>query len=251
MAVERRQFMLDYVWKHGELLTNQAMELFSASAPTIRRDFNKLVQSHPALTRTHGGIHIRIQDTDKEFEFDIKQNLNTQSKQEIAAKACRLIQPHDCIFLDSGSTCFELAKYLRSIPLTVVTTDVKIADLLGGARDIDLYIVGGKVRTGFFSIGDTMACDMLQQFSATLGFMSCDAVSLDAGVTNSSMFEVSVKRALMKQSKAVCMLVDEQKLETTAPYAVASLSVIKYLVTTSNADVDLLNKYRARGIEVL
>ncbi len=118
-------------------------------------------------------------------------------------------------------------------------------------RDIELYIVGGRVRTGFFSLGDTMASDSLKQFTASKGFMSCDAISLAAGVTNTSMFEVAVKRRIIEQSAEVFMMVDSSKLETTAPYAVSSLSVIGHLVTDQEADTMLLEKYAKCGMRIL
>ncbi len=116
LAAQRRQKILNYVWKYGEIDTNQAVELFGFSAPTVRRDFARLVQSHPAIFRTHGGIRMEKQNSDKEFEFDIKLRINPNTKQEIAARAFEQIRPNDTLFLDSGSTCFELAKYLKNIP---------------------------------------------------------------------------------------------------------------------------------------
>ncbi|EEY99758.1 glycerol-3-phosphate regulon repressor [Vibrio sp. RC586] len=250
-ATQRRQQILRYVWQHGEILTNQAIELFGFSAPTVRRDFLKLVQSHPSIHRTHGGIRFNQQKTDLEFEFDIKQQLQTTAKQEIAAKAILQIEPNDCLFLDSGSTCYELAKYLKEMEVTVITTDLNIAHLLAGTSKVEVYVVGGKVRNGFFSIGDSMAVESLRQFSAPKAFMSCDAISLDAGITNSSMFEVGVKKNVIQQCQAVYMLADDSKFERIEPYAVAALSVISYLITNSELDSRLKNQYLARGIQMI
>ncbi|MFB2832662.1 DeoR/GlpR family DNA-binding transcription regulator [Aeromonas jandaei] len=251
LATQRRQQILCYVWQHGEMLTNQAIELFGFSAPTVRRDFLKLVQSHPSIHRTHGGIRFNKQKADLEFEFDIKQQLQTTAKQEIAAKAVQHVAPNDCIFLDSGTTCYELAKCLKEKEVTVITTDLKIASLLAESSKVEVYIVGGKVRNGFFSIGDNTAVEFLSQFSAPKAFMSCDAISLNTGITNSSMFEVGVKKKVIQQCQTVYLLADDSKFERTKPYALATLSVITYLITNRDLDDVIVQAYRARGIKML
>ena len=55
---------------------------------------------------------------------------NQEEKAKIAAKALTLLESHDVIFLDDGSTSLALAKLLGSFPITVLTNDLQIVNEL-------------------------------------------------------------------------------------------------------------------------
>lgn len=57
-----------------------------------------------------------------------------------------IIKEGDSIFLDAGTTTFELAKVLNKVKdITVITNDLKIALELY-QNNVKAYIVGGKYK---------------------------------------------------------------------------------------------------------
>ncbi|VEB59274.1 Putative regulatory protein [Salmonella enterica subsp. enterica] len=45
-------------------------------------------------------------------------------------------------------------------------------------------------------MGESLALEMINAFAVERAFISCDALSIETGITNATMFEVGVKRAL-------------------------------------------------------
>lgn len=73
-----------------------------------------------------------------------------------------------------------------------------------------------------------------------------DCIFINSG---SICFERAVKRMLIKPSRH--MMADVSKLETTMLYSVASLSVIKYLITDASIDPKWCAEYEKPCLKVL
>lgn len=127
---DRIKQMLHYLWQHRHLSTQQAMELFGYAEATVRRDFQYIANQYPGMIRGHGCLDFDDSTDDKEYVFDVKRTLQSVAKREIAALARTMIKDGDCFFLDSGSTCLELAKCLADARVKVICNDIKIANEL-------------------------------------------------------------------------------------------------------------------------
>ena len=125
----------------------------------------------------------------------------------------------DCFFLDSGSTCLELAKCLADARVKVICNDIKIANELGCFPHVESYIIGGLIRPGYFSVGESLALEMINAFSVERAFISCDALSLETGITNATMFEVGVKTRIIQRSREVILMADHSKFDAVEPHA--------------------------------
>ncbi|WP_283125909.1 DeoR/GlpR family DNA-binding transcription regulator [Providencia stuartii] len=247
---DRIQQMLQYLWKCRELSTQQAVELFGCAEATICRDFQYIVEHYPGMTRTHGRIDFDDSTTDKESQFDVRRSLNCASKREIALIARQLIHEGDCFFLDSGSTCLELAKCLGDIKVKVICNDIKIANQLGAFPNVESYIIGGLIRPGYFTVGESLALEALNAFAVDRVFMSCDALSIEMGITNATMFEVGVKRKLITRSPEVILLADHTKFDMFEPHAVATLSCVKTIVSDSGLSKETQQRYQQAGCQL-
>ncbi|MGJ3353835.1 DeoR/GlpR family DNA-binding transcription regulator [Providencia sp. Je.9.19] len=247
---DRIQQMLHYLWKCRELSTQQAVELFDCAEATVRRDFQYIAEHYPGMTRTHGRLDFDDSTADKESQFDVRRSLNCKAKREIALIARELIHEGDCFFLDSGSTCLELAKSLNDIKVKVICNDIKIANQLGAFANIESYIIGGLIRPGYFTVGESLALEMLNAFAVDRVFMSCDALSIEMGITNATMFEVGVKRQLIARSREVILLADHSKFDKVEPHAVATLSCIKTIISDSALPNEIQQRYQQAGCEL-
>ncbi|TQI78594.1 DeoR family transcriptional regulator [Serratia fonticola] len=247
---ERIGNILHYLWLHHQLSILQAHELLGYAEATLRRDFNYIALHYPGMERYHGGLRFNVNNADKEFVFDMKKNINVDAKKQIALLARQHISPHDFIVLDSGTTCLELAKVL-DMPARVVTTDVNIAHHLAQMNHLESYIIGGMIRPGYFTVGESLATDMLKTFSIEQVFISCDALSLDAGITNATLFEVGVKKTLIQRAKKVILLADHSKFEQTNPHTISTLSCVHCLITDEGLPDALFKRYRQAGVNII
>ncbi|HGY7299685.1 TPA: DeoR/GlpR family DNA-binding transcription regulator, partial [Escherichia coli] len=187
---------------------------------------------------------------DKEYVFDVKRTLQSVAKREIAALARTMIKDGDCFFLDSGSTCLELAKCLADARVKVICNDIKIANELGCFPHVESYIIGGLIRPGYFSVGESLALEMINAFSVERAFISCDALSLETGITNATMFEVGVKTRIIQRSREVILMADHSKFDAVEPHAVATLSCIKTIISDSGLPETIAQRYQRAGCQL-
>lgn len=242
--------ILHYLWLHHQLSIQQAHELLGYAWATLRRDFNYIASHYPGMERYHGGLRFNASSADKEFVYDMKKSINTDAKKEIALLARQFVSPNDFFILDSGTTCLELARML-DVPARVVTTDVNIAWTLAQMKHVESYIIGGMIRSGYFTVGESLATEMLNTFSVEQAFISCDALSLDAGITNATLFEVGVKKAIIQRAKKIILLADNSKFEQTNPYTISTLSCIHCIITDKALPDAIFKRYKQAGINIL
>jgi len=248
---DRIKQMLHYLWQHRSLTTQQAIELFGFAEATVRRDFQYIASHYPGMSRSHGRLNFDDSTDDKEYLFDVKRTLQGEAKREIAAQARGMIKDGDCFFLDSGSTCLELAKCLGDAKVKVICNDIKIANQLGCFSQVESYIVGGLIRPGYFSVGESIALEMLNLFSVDRAFISCDALSLETGITNATLFEVGVKKHIIQRSREVILMADHSKFDTIEPHAVATLSCIKTIISDSSLADTVKRRYQQSGCQII
>ena len=244
--------LIDFLKKEGGISIKVAAEKFGISEITARRYINEIasMESLP-VRRVRGGLILETGKGSVEFMFDTKLSMNENEKKRIALKALEFVEDGDSVLIDSGTTAFQLAKLLRGKKgLKVITVDLKVAEELGKNPDIETHIVGGAVRPGYFSIGGEITVEYLRMFKVEKAFLTADAVDPSAGITNSSMFEVHVKRAIIEAGKRVILIADHSKIGKVAFVEVAPLERIDVFITSKGADERILQRIREMGIEL-
>jgi DeoR/GlpR family transcriptional regulator of sugar metabolism len=240
--VDRLSYIFDVLRREGSVSVKHLKEVLGVSESTIRRDIQAFLKmTKLPVKRVHGGLILDVDKGSIEPMFEAKLSLMTKEKVKIAAKGLEYIEDGDSILLDSGTTALHLARLLhKRRGLKVIVTDVKLAEELASFSDIETYIVAGRVRPGYYSIGGTMAEQHISQFTVEKAFLTADAVDPDAGVTNSSMFEVGVKKAIVNSGKTVILLADHSKLGKRALVKVCDLSAIDVFITSIGGNPKIL-----------
>ena len=80
-------------------------EMLQVSDMTVRRDLNELEQ-RGTIRRTHGGATLLDPSTSVRDPYILGEQTtkNVREKNLVGIKAASLVQAHETIFLDSGST---------------------------------------------------------------------------------------------------------------------------------------------------
>jgi DeoR/GlpR family transcriptional regulator of sugar metabolism len=211
-----------------------ARELQTSEA-TIRRDLDYLAESYNEIERTFGGAIFNKNGSLSEVELllDLKMDIEKQSKLKIAKAAKSFVEDGDIILIDSGSTCYYFAKELTTFQnLTVICTDLKIAEMLAYHSGITTFIIGGEVRHSLFSVGSYYAEEFIKNFSLNKVFMSCDAVDTSMGtISNSSTFEVGLKKQIFKNGEKIYLILDSTKFNKKSIYTIGNLSKASAIIT--------------------
>ena len=113
----------------------------------------------------------------QEENYAQKQTSNKTEKEKIAGMCASFVAEGDIIFLDAGTTTYEIAKRIKGIKNTlIVTNDLEIARLLEDGEP-ELFICGGRVQKSTGSMFGRYAADMLSDFKFDLGFFGAASIN--------------------------------------------------------------------------
>ena len=108
---KRHQLILSELKEKGSVKVADLVEKFNFSESTIRRDLVQLEARH-CLKRVHGGA-IPVLNKFVEKSYQDKKSQFIHQKDGMAKYAASFVQDGESIYLDSGTTTFEMIKYLK------------------------------------------------------------------------------------------------------------------------------------------
>lgn len=246
--LERQQQIIDIVRQKKMVKHAELMSTLQISIETLRRDIHVLVQQG-VIEKFYGGIKEIEQPL---TETLIEQRFVSQLEEKMAiAKVCAdFIQEGDCVFLDSGSSTYQIAKFMRSMKnVTVITNSLPIAmEFLQSS--VELILMGGKVRHSEKSI---VAYDFLLQYdqlNISKAFICTSGISLKNGLSDFSLEEVVTRRNIVKLAHTSYVVADHTKFERDVAVKICDLDAVDYFITDEYLSDDILRKYTEAGIQI-
>lgn len=245
---QRRNRIIDLLKENHSISVSDLCEILEASEATIRRDLS-ILENSGKLERTHGGAiynesnRIYIEDvlSSREGKFLLE-------KQAIAKKAFDLLENHDTIVLDAGTTTYELAYLIgqSNLHLTIVTNSMIVFKELAKNPNVELIILGGKVRTNTLASVGSAAVELMQRLFVDKAFLGTNGISLNEGFTTTDMDEAGIKRAMIQSSKQRIILADNSKFNKVYINQFAPVSMVDIIVTDDQTNKELLNEFIER-----
>ena len=245
---DRRNRLLEVIRLRGFASLPALAGQLAVSESTVRRDLDYLEETGVAQ-RTHGGVFY-TGPSPKLAHFDQRQAQNWDRKRRIALAASQLIEDHETLLLDGGSTTYELAQLLVGRPLQVVTNSLPVANLFTSNENADLILLGGYVhaRTGV-SLGP-YANQMLSGLNVRRAVLSVAGIN-ERGTYNSNLLLVETERAMMQSAEEVMVVADSTKFAHTSLAHLCKLEDIDVLVTDNEITTEWHNRLTAAGIRVI
>lgn len=221
MLIEERKNRILSLLKEREVVTiPELIDSLQVSEATIRRDLAYL-DSINALKRVHGGA-TAIKKSLNEPTYNEKQIINVDDKKAIAKYAASLVEDGDSIYLDAGTTTYEMVPYLEGKRIIVVTNGLKHIELLIESN-IEAYIIGGKIKSSTKAVVGIEAIRNLDRYKFDKSFLGMNGIHLIHGYTTPDAEECALKEIAIKAAKESYVLVDESKFGQQYFMKVASL----------------------------
>ncbi|MCQ6264558.1 DeoR/GlpR family DNA-binding transcription regulator [Fictibacillus sp. WQ 8-8] len=248
---ERRKAILDRLNESQRVSIKELAQEIQVSEATLRTDLTRM-EEEGLLKRTHGGA-VLAESNDNETSFSIREKKNKTEKSVIAKEAAALIENGQCIMLDASSTALELARVLKEkqIRLTVVTSGINTALELNEHPDITVILLGGIVKRGSHSLEGTLGVNILSQINIDLLFTSANGFSIKSGLTDFSVYEVELKKAMVKASKKVVALLDHSKFHKNSIASFAALDDLDIIITDSSEAESDKSALEQHGVELI
>lgn len=248
LTAEREQRILSLLGQNDALSVSELSEALKVSQATLRRDLS-LMESKGMLSRFHGGAVLKPAIA-REHLFSDKEQQSGPEKIAIAQSALELIQDHDKIYLDGGSTVLSLAKLLGCRhDLTIVTNSLMAASILMemGHR---LILTGGEFRAISRTLVGPLTAPIIENISVDKAFMGTMGFTLSGGISTSDANEAFTKRLIIKRARQVILLADHTKIGVDSFVNNGLVSDVHVLVTDQLSDA-LRNRLEHLGTRVI
>lgn len=252
-ALERREKILQKLHEKQRITVKELSDEISVSEATLRTDLTKLEQEG-LLKRTHGGA-IPVDAADGDHSFSTREKKNKNEKTVIAKKALEFVSEGQCIMLDASSTALELARLLKqtSMRLTVVTNGIQTALELNEHPDITVILLGGIVKRGSLALEGNLGVNILKEINIDLLFTSANGFSLSSGLTDFSVYEVELKKAMVEAADQTIALLDYSKMFKNSIASFASPAQIDMVITDyelAETERDALSLHNIQAVMV-
>lgn len=226
--LERQEQIIEILEKYKSISVTKLAKLLYVSQPTIRRDLS-LLEQQGKVQRTHGGVVLRKM-SDAEIPLMFREDQNNTAKKTIAEKAAMLIRDGDVIFLDASSTVSYLIPYLEKFNDLIVITNSPKTSIRLGEHNIKSYCTGGQLLMHSVAYVGSETERFVSNINADLFFFSSRGYTESGMITDSSEEEVSVKKAMLKNSEKSYYLCDTSKKGNKYAFNICSVKDIEGII---------------------
>ncbi len=245
---ERQHRIAEYLQQVEFASLEEISRQVGASVSTIRRDISVLEVSG-SFQRTHGGARVVVPRSD-EFTFAARDTHQLSEKEAIGKTAAALVAPNTSVILDAGTTVYHVARYIENKRPQIVTNSLPVANLFASANRLEVVVSGGVIYPRLGVLVGPLAVEAFSKMHADTAIMSAGGVT-EEGFTNSHGLLIDIQRAMIQAASRVIFCLDHTKFGRRSVLPLCGLEAIDTIVTDAATPIDLIEKLRARDLEVI
>ena len=244
---QRRETVMSHVYQHSHVSVRNLAENLGVSEATIRRDLHGLADEG-LLELTHGGASV-VHTTD--YSFISKSMRNVNAKRIIAKLACELISDGEQIFLDSGTTCFEMTPFLRSKRgLSVIISSVRTAQELH-SPGVNVLLLGGQYRPDRMDTVGPIAFEVLKRFRGYRAFLGADGLGTDSGLTSVDIDSANIFTQAARNAKELVLLADSSKFDNPSLHKITDFTPVSTVITEKKPSPEWVRFFNEKNVKIL
>lgn len=242
---QRHDRILAEILEHGHVEVKQMAQKLSVSDATVRRDL-RVLADQSQIELTYGGATL---PRPSDFSFRAKAVRNVEAKRMVGSLAAGLVSDNQQIYMDSGTTCFEMCRHLkRRHGLLGIVSSARLAVELGSFPEVQILLIGGHYRPDRMDAVGPLAMATLEQLRGYLAFIGADGLSMDFGVSASDIESALLHRQVIRNARETILLVDHTKFLTPSLFKICEFSNVARIVTDQQPPPEWLEFLRAQGI---
>lgn len=252
MNSSRREKIRDLLCNKPFVSLKELEEQFpEVSSMTLRRDIEYFEEQSEAIKVRGGARSMKFITTCMEGKFSLRMNENTPAKQKIAAVALNMIETERSVFLDSGTTIFQLAAIMPDERLVVTTTGPNIALELIKKKLPIVNLVGGMLNRDSVSVSGNNATKFLADINIDVAFIVPSGASADTGFSCGNYAECEFKRLVIEKARRTVILADNSKFGKTLPYTFADFSMVNTIITDRGVNSEIAEAAKSAGVQII
>ncbi len=247
-----RQVQIAKLVKEKGLVTVEALkEILGVSVITIRRDL-AVLEEKGLLERTHGGA-ISTRPMMREFHYQEKDKINSLHKEAIGRRAAEMIEDGDTIFINSGSTTYQVVRFLSRLHnVRVITNNVAAAASFGTIPGLELILTGGMYRPSSNCLVGEFAFQIVSQIMASKAIIGADGLSFKGGLTSPVYQEAAITRKMVERTQGTVICVaDHSKIGKISNFLSIPVNSLDFLVTDWDFEESYRQNLETMDIEII
>ena len=235
------------LYEHRYRIARDLAVTIGVSEATIRRDLKQLA-AEGKLELVHGGAKLpRVSD----FSFHFKSTQNVEAKQAIGRMAAELVLDDQQLFLDSGTTSFAVAPFLKHRRgLSVIVNSARLALELG-APGLSVILLGGQYRADRMDSVGPLALSTLEKLRNYICMIGADGLSMDFGLAAADIESAALYGMAVQNARETVLLADHSKFNSQSLYKIVDWSAVSRVVTDRQPDAQWQEFFTTRGIDVI
>jgi len=157
-----------------------------------------------------------------------------QEKAAIAEKVASFVEEGDTLYINSGSTTFEVIRAVVALEkrVTIVTNNIDAIYLCKESEIVRLILAGGIYRNRSHSVSGSLSSLIISQIHANKAIIGVDGFSPSAGLTTPILEEAETTRAMIEHTVGnVFVVAASNKIGVVSNFKTVSLDQVDALVT--------------------
>lgn len=251
MKAKRIQDMENFLIENGSSTLEQLCSTFNVSENTIRRDINQLIQNG-LVKKVYGGVIISNKNNNLNSICHPSQLNYSKELDIIGEKAASMVNDGDIILISSGTTSYYMVRHLKNKKdITVITNNIFVIIEALNYDNIKLIVLGGDIHKSTNSIIGLEALVSLEKMNTHKVFLGTNGLSINTGFTNSSNFEVEIKKAMVKASDKIIVMADHTKFDVVSLYTFLGFKDVDVLITDQLPNAQYIDCFAQNNVQLI
>ncbi len=242
---ERQQRVMSELLDRKHVTVRDLADNMQVSEATVRRDLRSLADSQK-LSLVHGGATLSRQD----FSFIAKHDRNLTAKRIIGCLAAGLVADGQQLFLDSGTTTFEMVSFLaRKRGLSILLNSARLALELR-TPETNIIMLGGQFRPDRMDTVGPITLANLEHLRGFVAYVGADGLSTNSASAAVDMESAHLYRLAVTNARETVLLVDHTKFQAASLFRIVEWDAIDRVVTDRPPTAPWAAFLAERGIDV-
>jgi len=249
---ERQKKILELVRSKGQIEFKELQKCFPDVAEiTLRRDL-EMLDKEKLLVRIRGGAK-SLESILNAWEdaFPNRMMEHKEEKKLIAEKAVTLIEEHQSVFLDSGSTATYLAQSIPDMEIEIFTTGLTCAMELCNLHKARVQLIGGKTNRNSYSTNGDISVSQILPLRFSIAFIGATGYMPGIGFVTTVADDFVLKRMIVQNSKKVVIILDSSKENKDGTYIFAGLEDVDIIVSDGKFTQRAIEDFKKNNIAIL
>ena len=228
--------LLQALKRSDKLHLKEAATLLGVSEMTIRRDLNS--DSAPVVLL--GGYIVLEPRSASHYLLSDQKTRLVEEKRKAARLAASLVQPHQTLFFDCGTTTPWIIEAIDStVPFTAVCYSCRV------------ILCGGEFHASNAIFKPLNIQDTLSNVCPDIAFYSAAGVNVKQGATCFNLEELPVKQWALNAAQQHVLVVDHSKFGKVRPARMGELSRFDAIVSDCRPDDELVSYAKAQQVKLM